>query len=261
MRAPADYYLCGICATRSEKAGDCPDCDSDAMIAVTNAYLSGFPAGSVPCPCCGSTATPLVFRGWVRLYSFVLWTREQRIASYMCRDCALAESTKALLLNALVGWWSFQAFFFYGWRATYHNWCSIWSAPAHPPDWGAISAQEFAAGVQAEYDEAFAAAEKEWLLDGTPVGALSDTKAGLVLSADGLYEQLAVSPDASLDVLRHAFRQQAKDAHPDLHLHEANGSATDEMVRLNRAWEILRDPQMRAAYDWLEEQRVVGHAA
>ncbi len=32
-------------------------------------------------------------------------------------------------------------------------------------------------------------------------------------------------------------------------------SPYDEMILLNRAWEILRDPQMRAAYDWLEANR------
>ena len=26
-------------------------------------------------------------------------------------------------------------------------------------------------------------------------------------------------------------------------------------MRLNQAWEILRDERMRDAYDWLEEQR------
>lgn len=259
MPERVDNYLCGICATPSERAGDCPACGADALITVTNGYLSEFPAHSVPCPCCGSTAKPLVFRGWVHLRSFFVWTRELRMGSYMCRDCALTESTKALFLNALLGWWSFQAFFFYGWRGTFHNWRSVWSAPAKPHEWGAISAQEFAADVRADREEAFAAAAEEWLLTETPLGGLSDTKAGLVLSAEGLYEQLGVSSDASIDELRRAFRQQAKDAHPDLR--EATSDATDEMVRLNRAWEILRDPQMRAAYDWLQDQRVPEHAA
>jgi hypothetical protein len=258
MSEDASYYLCGICATPSRQVGSCPACGADALITVTNGYLSSFPAHGVPCPCCGSTARPLVFRGWVRLHSFFVWTREQRMGSYICRDCALTESTKALLLNALLGWWSFPAFFFYGWRGTYHNWRSVWSAPAAPHEWGAISAEEFAADMRADREEAFAAAE-EWLLIETPVGALSDMKAGLVLSATGLYEQFGVSSDASIDDLRRAFRQQAKDAHPDLR--EATSDATDDMVRLNRAWEILRDSEMRAAYDWLEDQRAREHAA
>lgn len=259
MTEHVKHYVCGVCATPSQQAGDCPACGADAMITVINGYLSAFPAQSVPCPCCGSTSKPLVFRGWVGLRSFLLWTSELRTGAYVCTDCALTESTKVLLLNALLGWWSLQAFFFYGWRGTYHNWRSVWSAPANPHEWGAINAHEFAAAVRADREDAFAAAAEEWLLTETPIGALSDTKAGLVLSAEELYELLGVSSDASIDELRHAFRQQAKDAHPDLR--EATSDATDQMVRLNRAWEILRDPEMRAAYDWLDEQRVAEHAA
>ena len=248
-----DHYLCGICATPSEQGVTCPACGSDALITVANGFLSEFPAQSLPCPGCGSTAKPLVFRGWVRLLSFLFWTREGRGGGYVCRDCARTETTKTLFMNALLGWWSFPAFFFYAWRATYYNWRSVWAAPAKPHEWGAISAHEFAAGLRATREEAFATAEEEWLLTETPVGALSETQAGLVLSAAGLYELLQASPHASTDELRRAFRQRAKEAHPDLR--EANREATEQMMRLNQAWEILSDEQMRLAYDWLEEHR------
>jgi hypothetical protein len=47
-------------------------------------------------------------------------------------------------------------------------------------------------------------------------------------------------------------------------VHRTGGTprqATERMIALNQAWEILRSPQMRAAYDWLAEQDDEGVAA
>lgn len=253
MPSRFEHFLCGICATPTEQGGRCAACGSEALITVTNGYLSEFPPQTLPCPGCGSTEKPVIFRGWVRLVSFVWWTREGRSAGYVCRDCARTETTKTLAMNTVLGWWSIPAFFFYGWRAIYHNWRSVWAAPAKPHEWGAISAQEFAADLRADREEAFAAADQDWLLTETPLGVLNETQAGLVLSAEGLYELLQASPHATTDELHRAFRYQAKQAHPDRR--EASREATEDMMRLNQAWEILSDAQMRVAYDWLEEQR------
>jgi hypothetical protein len=57
------------------------------------------------------------------------------------------------------------------------------------------------------------------------------------------YEVLGVSPTASADDIRAAYRNAARARHPD-----AGGSA-DEMQRLNAAWQVLRDPGRRAVYD------------
>lgn len=246
-------YLCAACATPIEEPGACPACGSIALIRVSDGYLSEFPAGCMPCPGCGGTTKPLVFRGWVRLLSLIWWVSEGRAAGYLCRNCARFETTKALLFSALLGWWSVPSFFFYGWRATCHNWRAIWTAPAKLHEWGAISAAEFAEDVETTREDAFAAAEEEWLFTETPLRDLSDIRARLVLSAEGLYELLRVSRNASTDELRRAFRQRAKEAHPDLR--EPSRQTTEEMMRLNRAWEILSDERMRLAYEWLEQQR------
>jgi DnaJ domain len=63
------------------------------------------------------------------------------------------------------------------------------------------------------------------------------------MSAANHYEVLGVSPTASADDIRAAYRDAARERHPD-----AGGSA-DEMQRLNAAWQVLRDPGRRAVYD------------
>ena len=67
------------------------------------------------------------------------------------------------------------------------------------------------------------------------------------------YEILGLSRGASEQDLKSSFRKLAKDCHPD-----ANGGDKDAEQRfkeLSEAYEILKDPQKRAAYDHM------GHAA
>jgi curved DNA-binding protein CbpA len=58
------------------------------------------------------------------------------------------------------------------------------------------------------------------------------------------YDILGVSPKATADDIRRAFRQTAKRLHPDI----ADGTET-LMRELNEAYETLRDPDRREAYD------------
>jgi len=57
------------------------------------------------------------------------------------------------------------------------------------------------------------------------------------------YAVLGVPPDADVDTIRVAHRACARVAHPDL------GGDQAQMMRVNEAWRILRDPVSRAAYD------------
>ena len=62
------------------------------------------------------------------------------------------------------------------------------------------------------------------------------------------YKVLEVSPTATLGEIKRSYRRLARQYHPDL-----NQKALDSHIkRLNEAYEILRDPLKRAAY---EEQR------
>lgn len=251
-----DHWICGSCGTPTDTSGDtCQACGApDMMVTVRNGYLAEFPADSIACPSCGSTERPLVFRGWVRLRAFLYWAREHRSSAYLCEPCARAETTKALLLSALLGWWSFPSLFFYGWRAIYLNWRSIWAPPSAPHDWGAISASEFTSNAREAREQALNEVDEDWLRTETPLGALSEMQVALVLEANDLYDLLRVEPDANVDTIRRAYRARCKESHPDLHGTTARDS-TEAMIRLNEAWEILRSPEMRRAFDWLEQQR------
>jgi curved DNA-binding protein CbpA len=59
------------------------------------------------------------------------------------------------------------------------------------------------------------------------------------------YALLGVQPDATLAEIKRAYRRLARQHHPDL-----NKTARDDHIkRLNEAYEVLRDPHRRAAYD------------
>src|SRR5262245_1731434 len=67
------------------------------------------------------------------------------------------------------------------------------------------------------------------------------------------YEVLGLSRGASDQELKNAFRRLAKDCHPDRNA--GDKSAEHKFKELNEAYEALKDPQKRAAYDQF------GHAA
>lgn len=64
-----------------------------------------------------------------------------------------------------------------------------------------------------------------------------------------LYVVMGASPAASSDELQRAFRQRAKEVHPDLH--PDNRQAKQQFQALNDAYDILSNPQKRAEYDRL----------
>src|SRR2546422_8378530 len=58
-----------------------------------------------------------------------------------------------------------------------------------------------------------------------------------------LYRVMQVDPAADPDIIKAAYRVLARKLHPD---HTGDESA---MKRLNTAWDVLRDPGRRTAYD------------
>lgn len=57
------------------------------------------------------------------------------------------------------------------------------------------------------------------------------------------YDTLGVPRDATQDEIKQAYRRRASGAHPD------KGGSTDDMQAINRAHEVLSDPERRAEYD------------
>jgi len=59
------------------------------------------------------------------------------------------------------------------------------------------------------------------------------------------YEILGVSKDASQEEIKNRFRDLAKKTHPD----KTKEDSEEEMVELNKAYEVLSDEELRAKYD------------
>ena len=60
------------------------------------------------------------------------------------------------------------------------------------------------------------------------------------------YQILGVSEDADFEEIRAAFRQKAREYHPD---RNQSPDAVERMQEVNEAYEVLRDTDQRAAYD------------
>jgi len=61
-----------------------------------------------------------------------------------------------------------------------------------------------------------------------------------------LYEILGVRPNATQDEIRKAFRRKSSHYHPD---RNKSSDANEKMAEINRAYEILSDPEKRDRYD------------
>ena len=66
------------------------------------------------------------------------------------------------------------------------------------------------------------------------------------------YDTLKVSRDAPIEVIRAAYRVLSLKYHPDRH--PADSTAADTMGLLNKAYEVLSDPERRRAHDaWIRQ--------
>ena len=72
------------------------------------------------------------------------------------------------------------------------------------------------------------------------------------------YEILGVSRDASTDDLKRAYRRLARKYHPDIN---KEPGAEERIKEINRAYEVLSEPETRARYDRFGEAGVGGAGA
>ena len=68
------------------------------------------------------------------------------------------------------------------------------------------------------------------------------------------YQVLGVSPDASADEIKKAYRKLARELHPDINPAE---DAQERFKLVTHAYEVLSDPSTRAQYD-RGESRALG---
>lgn len=72
------------------------------------------------------------------------------------------------------------------------------------------------------------------------------------------YAVLGVGRDASQDEIKEAFRERALECHPDRAPEGQEAEAKEEFLRVRRAFELLSDPQKRAAYDAPDQEVETG---
>lgn len=70
------------------------------------------------------------------------------------------------------------------------------------------------------------------------------------------YDLLGVSPSASQDEIKKAFRKMAMQYHPDRN--PGDKEAEQKFKKINEAYEVLKDDQKRAAYDHYGKEGVSG---
>ncbi len=92
-------------------------------------------------------------------------------------------------------------------------------------------------------------------LDGKLIREFMDLEEKLRRKSDAvsLYDGFGVKPNATEDELRSQFRKKAQQYHPDSNTPNKPADAEDRFKLINNIYEILSNPEKRAAYDaWLK---------
>lgn len=69
------------------------------------------------------------------------------------------------------------------------------------------------------------------------------------------YEILGILPNATLEVIKRAYKQKCMQYHPDIHPEASNTACHEMMCKINEAYSILRDIESRKSYDEILKSR------
>lgn len=83
---------------------------------------------------------------------------------------------------------------------------------------------------------------------GYDVAGIDSEGAAPVMEFKDYYQVLQVSRDASADEIKRAYRKLARRFHPDV---SKESGAEEKFKQVQEAYEVLKDPEKRAAYDQL----------
>lgn len=107
--------------------------------------------------------------------------------------------------------------------------------------------QELGSKQDREYEKY----HSDWLDDFEEIGSRSrDRSDTMAEDLPDLYGIMGIDSDATAAQIKAKYRKLAKELHPDRNV---QGDARDQMAELNRAYEVLSDPRLRARYDRLSK--------
>lgn len=97
-----------------------------------------------------------------------------------------------------------------------------------------------------QQDREYEKYHSDWLDDFAEIGSRKKHPDDSVGDLPDLYAIMGLPKTASADQIKQQYRRLAKQLHPDRNM---QSDAREKMADINRAYEILSDPRMRARYD------------